>query len=902
MARALAVLRTARGYGYGGVLLVSGSPGIGKTALLTEICRQAAALRVRVAAGKCDPIEQVWPGAPILALLRDGRTPLACADEYAECTRAVSQPLLLAERVASILETAAAGAPVLLAVDDVQWVDRTSRFLVRTLMSRLIGLPVVWVLAGRDDLGAELARHALAAVEQLRLAPLSGPDLVELARDRLGRAPDERTLRFLHAAGGNPFLATQLIDGLARAEPDSTPAEFTAAIAQRLAQLPEAARDLVALVAVAGRPLPMSDVVALTGQQLERAVADATEAGLIVATGQSLTVRHDLVGEAVHAAIGPRVVRALHRQFADHYLTITGEPLIAASHARAAATSGDVDSARILIAAAEQLTDVTAGELAALAFRTVRPAQPQWLELSRRCLPVLSRTQRTAEAMSVADLILARADAELAGEIETEAARALWSAGRLRELIVRTERALHQGAPNRAVAARLRAARALASARLEPGDIAAATAAAAVEEARATGDHEALTLAVQAAGWAAKNEARHETALGFFRELRSLTGVSCLAEEVTELQFLDRYDHAHALLDQARSEGATLAPALHGAQLWQDLNLGHLDDADAGARAQAELGRELGNAMDILGALIMRISVALIRGETETAAKYLRDAEDLTDTDDEIRRPGLAVMRGWLAASRGDLTAAIETLEPILSGATRSCGYGPLWPCWMGLFYDVGSLAGAEAFIQETVTVAELIADRNPGIAVFEGIGLNLRGRSKGDPVLIDRSAGILATSQRPLLRGLGADTHGRALLAAGRRAEAVAQLDRAWDEYHQAGARPYRAAVQRLLREIGVRRPRWTAATPKASSGPASLTQTEHRVATLIAAGHTNKTAAMELGVSISTIGTHLRTAFAKLGVRSRVQLANVLRDNDQRSAIPTSAVPALTDRRLGR
>jgi DNA-binding CsgD family transcriptional regulator/tetratricopeptide (TPR) repeat protein len=612
-------------------------------------------------------------------------------------------------------------------------------------------------------------------------------------------------------------------------------------------------------------------------------VADTTEAGLIVATGQSLTIRHDLVGEAVRAAIGPQAVRALHRQFAAHYLTVTGEPLIAASHARAAATSGDLDSARILITAAEQLTDVTAGELAALAFRTVRPAQPEWLELSRRCLPVLSRTQRTAEAMSVADLILARADAELAGEIESEAARALWSAGRLRELIARTERALHQGTPNPAIAARLRAARALAGARLEPGDIAAATATAAVEEARTTGDHEALALALQAAGWAAKNEARHETALGIFRELRSLTGVSCLAEEVTELQFLDRYDHAHTLLAQARSESATLAPALHGAQLWQDLNLGRLDDADAGARVQAELGRELGNAMDILGALIMRISVALIRGETETAAKYLRDAEDLTDTDDEIRRPGLAVMRGWLAASRGDLTTAIETLDPILAGATRSCGYGPLWPCWMGLFYDVGSLAGAEAFIQETVTVAELIADRNPGIAVFEGIALNLRGRSKDDPALIARSAAILATSQRPLLRGVGADTHGRALLAAGHRTEAVAQLDRAWDEYHQADARPYRAEVQRLLREIGVRRPRWTVATPKATSGPASLTQTEHRVATLIAAGHTNKTAATELGVSINTIATHLRAAFAKLGVRSRVQLTNALRDRDE-------------------
>ena len=889
MARALSVVRAAHRYGYSGVLLVSGPAGIGKTALLGEVCRQSAAQQIRIAASKCDPIEQVWPGAPILALLRDGRKPLANADDYAECTRAVREPLLLAERIATIVETAAARTTVLLAVDDVQWADRTSRFLVRMLVSRLIGLPVVWLLAGRDDRVADLARHDLArhdlvTVEHLRLAPLTDPDLAELATDRLGHPPDQRIGRFLDAVGGNPFLAIQLIDNLTRTaehgEPYSMPAEFTAVIAHQLARLPHTARELVGLVAVAGRPLPMSDVVALAAaeENLERAVADATEARLIVATGQNLTCRHDLVREAVQAVLGANAVRGLHRRFADYYLSVAGEPLTAASHARAAATSGDVDSARILISAAEQLSDATAGELASLAFRTVRPAQPEWLELSRRCLPVLTRTQRTAEAMSVADLILTRVNPDLAGEIETEAARALWSAGRLRELIARTDRALRHVAPIPAVAARLRAARALAAARLEPGDIASASARSAVEEARATGDDEALTLALQAAGWAAKNEARHDTALRYFREQRSLTGTSCLAEEITELQFLDRYDQAHALLQQARSESSTLAPALHGAQLWQDLNLGRLDDADAGARAQAEFGQALGNAMDVLSAGIMRISVALIRGDVEKAAAFLGDAEDLTDVDDEIRQPGLGVMRGWLDASRGELESAVETLGPILAGATRSCGYGPLWPCWMGLFYEVGQLAGAEDFIHETVDVAELIADRNPGVAVFEGIALNLRGRSKDDISLIARSAEVLALSQRPLLRGLGADTYGRALLAAGRRTEGVAQLDRAWDEYHQADARPYRAAVQRVLRDAGIRRSRWSLAATKASSGSVSLTQAERRVAMLIAAGHTNKTAAAELNISTNTIATHLRAVFTKLGVRSRVQLANAL------------------------
>lgn len=197
----------------------------------------------------------------------------------------------------------------------------------------------------------------------------------------------------------------------------------------------------------------------------------------------------------------------------------------------------------------------------------------------------------------------------------------------------------------------------------------------------------------------------------------------------------------------------------------------------------------------------------------------------------------------------------------------------------MGLFFDVGELAGAEDFLHETVKVAELIAERNPGVAVFDGVALNLLGRSKHDFGLIARSAEILALSQRPLLRGVGADAYGRALLAEGRRAEAVAQLDRAWDEYHRTDARAYRAAVQRLLREAGVR---WSATTAKAVDGFAALTQTERRVATLIAAGHTNRSAAAELAVSVNTIATHLRAAFTKLGVRSRVQLANMLREPD--------------------
>ena len=202
-----------------------------------------------------------------------------------------------------------------------------------------------------------------------------------------------------------------------------------------------------------------------------------------------------------------------------------GEPLVAASHARAAAVTGDLASALILVSAAETLARTSAedaGELAALAFGTVRPAQPEWLDLSRRCLSVLCRAQHAAQAITVADQILARVDdANLAAQVETEAARALWLSGRVHDLASRIERTLRSSDLDALVTVRLRAAYALARTRTLPGEPAAREAAGAVEQARDSGDREALTLAVQAAGEAARNQGRHQVALRHFRELRS---------------------------------------------------------------------------------------------------------------------------------------------------------------------------------------------------------------------------------------------------------------------------------------------------------------------------------------------------------------------------------------------
>jgi DNA-binding CsgD family transcriptional regulator len=895
MASALSALRGACQHGTSSSVQISGPAGIGKTALLAEICQQATRMKIRVGRSTCDPIEQVWPGAPVIAALRAGRDPLTLAAEYEQIAGAVSEPLLLADRIASRLEDIAAVQPLLIAIDDLQWADRVSRFLLRSLLPRLAGLPVVWMLASRDNpIGIDLASHDILRREHLQLAPLTTQDLAAMARDRLGRVPDERTRRYLDATGGNPFLASQVLDSLARSaaggEPDTAAVEFAAALARRLADLPGAARELAELVAVAGRPLPVRDAFALipglsTGEAHD-GLAGAVESGLIIASAQALTFRHELVRETVYAILGGHRARQLHTRLAEYHLSVLGEPGAAASHAQAAATAGDVASALILVSAAETLAATSAddaGELAALAFRTVRPAQPEWLQLSRRCLSVLARTQHAAQAITVADQILARVDdANLAAQVETEAARALWLSGRVGDLTSRIEQTLRTSSLDALSTVRLRAAYALACTRTLPGEQAAKEAAGLVEQARDSGDREALTLAVQAAGEAARTQGRHQVALRHFRELRALAGLPYLAEEITALQFVDRYDHAQVLLDQARASSAnataTLLPGIACAQMWQDFNLGRLADADAGARALIEAGRQLGTSVHLLDAITIRTAVALLRGETEIATAQLRLADTLTDADDAIRNPGITVMRGWLAATRGDLPAARDTLRPVLQGAERGRSYWPLWPCWNGLFFQVGAAIDDDTFADSCLDVAEANAARNPGVASFEGVALNLRGLRKQDLDILGEAVEVLDRSPRPVLRAVGAESYGRALLAADRRSEALAQLDRAWDEYHRMGARAFRGNVQVAMRQAGARRAKWSAATAAPTTGWACLTDAERRVATLISGGHTNKSAASALGVSINTVGTHLRSVYAKLGVQSRVQLANDL------------------------
>ena len=289
------------------------------------------------------------------------------------------------------------------------------------------------------------------------------------------------------------------------------------------------------------------------------------------------------------------------------------------------------------------------------------------------------------------------------------------------------------------------------------------------------------------------------------------------------------------------------------------------------------LGRELGSRVCQLESASVLVAAALVRGDVQQARRR-GSLGGQAESADLAHVPVLVLVRGWLMAEEGDAALAVKLLTPLLESAPGELDPWPWKPGWMRTLARIGLAAGDTGFAGRAVELAEEGARRNPGVATFEAVALGLRGLVDEDLDRLALAADAAARSPRPLVRAGVFEDYGRALLRAGDLGAAGDRLDPAWALYDQAGADGARCEVQRMMRAAGIRRSWWTAADPRPTAGWAALTETETRVARLISEGHTNKSAAAQLNVSVNTVGTHLRSVFAKLDVRSRVQLTNVV------------------------
>ena len=400
----LAAARASRG----GVLLITGPAGIGKTVLLGAARERASQAGMRVLTGRGGELESGFSFGvarqlfePLLASAgateRDallagaaGRALVALEDQAGDPPpRAGSEPPFAVMHGLYWLAVNASGTgPVLVAVDDLHWADQASVRFLLYLADRLAGLPIAlalsWRVAEAQDGADRLARlEQIAAGSVVSLAPLSCEGVRALLTQEFGTAPAERFAAACHAVtGGNAFLLRELIQQLRADEigpSEEAAAQVTAlgprsvarAVALRVARLGPAAGELARAAAVLGEGAQLRHAAALAGMGLADAAAAADGlAGIgVFEPGTPLRFAHPIVRTAVHEDI-PQADRGLRHAEAARLLAAEGADLDAVcAHLLVCEPAGSPEVVERLRAAAARAVVRGAPESAAAYLR-----------------------------------------------------------------------------------------------------------------------------------------------------------------------------------------------------------------------------------------------------------------------------------------------------------------------------------------------------------------------------------------------------------------------------------------------------------------------------------------------------------------------------------------------------
>ncbi|AXE83558.1 helix-turn-helix transcriptional regulator [Streptomyces sp. Go-475] len=324
-------------------VLLAGDAGVGKTRVLDEAGKRAAAAGMTVVAGHCVDLGDVGlpylPFTEILGVLAaDERFSAALAAHPVverllgagtDAVRDVDARLRLFEGVAGLLADVAEVAPLLLVLEDLHWADQSSRDLLRFLLGRGVLRHRLAVFASyrADDLHrrhplrpllAELVR--LPAVERLELRPLADSDVDRLVRALERRPlPDATVRRIVERAEGNAFYAEELL-AATDTEAGGVPSGLADVLLIRFEQLSDTAQQVLRTAAVAGRRVEhelLREAVGLPEEALESALREAVGRQLLVAgDDDTYSFRHALAREAVYADLLPGERSRLHGAFA----------------------------------------------------------------------------------------------------------------------------------------------------------------------------------------------------------------------------------------------------------------------------------------------------------------------------------------------------------------------------------------------------------------------------------------------------------------------------------------------------------------------------------------------------------------------------------------------------------
>src|SRR5712691_2470611 len=307
MAAINAALGDARD-GRGGVLLVEGGPGLGKSRLLEEAVSLAGRAGVRAAVGRADVDDTVVPMGPLMAACFGGNAPLLARPELSALRALREDRYWVLLELEALLERAALEHPVLICLDDLQWADAGTLEALRVLPARLGDVPIVWIAAYRTGQAPALLLHSVAELAEanatrLVLDPLDEDSVGRVIADLMSAPAGPALLEIAENAHGVPFLLVELLrglleEGLVRIDRAQAvlvearlPARVRDSMQERLDRVPAPARRAAVAASVLGQEFRFDDLATMLGSEpaaLLEPVEDLVRAEIVAESGEHL--------------------------------------------------------------------------------------------------------------------------------------------------------------------------------------------------------------------------------------------------------------------------------------------------------------------------------------------------------------------------------------------------------------------------------------------------------------------------------------------------------------------------------------------------------------------------------------------------------------------------------------
>jgi DNA-binding CsgD family transcriptional regulator/tetratricopeptide (TPR) repeat protein len=902
--------------GRSGALIVTGEPGIGKTALL-DAAQERGRDRMRVLRTRGFESERELPFAGLYALLapmlelRDRIPPVqarALGTALAVEPPSPHDPFAVPAAVLSLLGAAAEAGPLLAIVDDLQWLDPASQRAVLFAARRLGAEGVAILLAGRDE---EALLPALAGLHRIELGRLDDA-AARTILDEVATGPiaEDVAADLVRTAGGNPLALRELPGSLTSAqraglEPPLLRLPAGSAVERgfrhRFSALDDDVRRALTLVAAfeVGPASVALDALGRLGLGLPE-LEVGEEAGLLRIERGEVGFRHPLLRSLTYHASTSSARNAAHRALAE----VAENASLRAWHLSAAALGPDEQAAAALEEAAAQARCRGASSEAAAAAQRAAELSPARADAVRRMTAAatdLAEAGRADEALALVDRAAAHdPTAEEETALRILRGRADVRRGALREgrqaIVAEAERV---AATDPLLAAFLHVEAGVADITLgsTEGILHNGARAEQLAAGRDEGLHDAGAL-LQALGLVPVGNGAEAGPL-LDRSVHFLLETDPLGAPAEVFAFgaqcalwLGRYELAGRIvsrqLEVLRSASAIgRLPYLLAIRAHLSFRLGRWAQAVAAADEAVGLARQTGQPPQIAFGLSVLAAVEAGRGQAEQALAHAREAHTIVDA------LGGGPLRIYTAAALGFAALAGERLPEALDhlrlAAATVDGLGGGEPAMMqfdGELIELLARLGHRDEAERRLAWLDQAADATGGVW-SKAVAARARGQLAPDDAFaahFEQALAWHAQDGQPLEEARTRLAFGQRLRRAGERTASREQLGAAGEAFERLGAAGWAERAQTELKASGQ--------TLRKRSMPDSeqLTPSELQVALRVAEGLTNREVAAAIFLSPKTVEHHLSSIYRKLGVRSRTELARRMAEGEPEA----EAVPA--------